>query len=92
MSITFLLTINSTSIRIIRMKTVSFSLDEETALGIESLAKQTKSSKSDIVRSMYARMRLEKTLEEMQAQAAPLLKRLGLETEDDVAAYAKSKA
>jgi hypothetical protein len=37
-------------------------------------------------------MRLEKTLEEMQAQAAPLLKRLGLETEDDVAAYAKSKA
>jgi hypothetical protein len=74
------------------MKTVSFSLDEETAQGIEALAKQTKSSRSDVVRSMYARMRLEKTLEEMQAQAAPLLKRLGLETEDDVAAYAKSKA
>lgn len=74
------------------MKTVSFSLDEETASGIKSLAKQTKSSQSDIVRSMYARIRLEKTLEEMQAQAAPLLKRLGLETEDDVAAYAKTKA
>jgi len=74
------------------MKTVSFSLDEETAQGIEALAKQSKLSRSDIVRSMYARMRLEKTLEEMQAQAAPLLKKLGLETEDDVATYIKSKA
>ncbi|HVC35891.1 MAG TPA: hypothetical protein VNE40_00385 [Candidatus Dormibacteraeota bacterium] len=73
------------------MKTVSYSLDEETALGIKALAKQMKSSQSDIVRSMYARMRLEKTLEEMEEQAAPLLKRLGLETEDDVATYAKSK-
>ena len=74
------------------MKTVSFSLDEETVQGIEALAKQAKLSRSDIVRSMYARMRLEKTLEEMQSQAAPLLKKLGLETEDDIAAYSKSKA
>jgi hypothetical protein len=74
------------------MKTVSFSLDEDTAQGIAALAKQAKLSRSDIVRSMYARMRLEKTFEEMQAQAAPLLKRLGLETEDDVVAYSKSKA
>jgi hypothetical protein len=40
---------------------------------------------------MYARIRLEKTLEDFQAQAAPLLEKLGLETEDGVAAYAKSK-
>jgi hypothetical protein len=73
------------------MKTVSFSLDEETADGIESLAKQAKVSKSDIVRSMYARMRLEKSLEELQAKATPLLEKLGLYTEDDIAAYAKSK-
>jgi metal-responsive CopG/Arc/MetJ family transcriptional regulator len=72
------------------MKTVSFSLDEETAQGIEALAKQAKLSRSDIVRSMYARMRLEKTFEEMQAQAMPLLKKLGLETEDDIVAYSKS--
>ena len=74
------------------MKTVSFSLDEETAQGIEELAKQSKLSKSDIVRTMYSRIRLEKTFEEMQEQAAPLLKRLGLESEDDIAAYSKSKA
>ena len=74
------------------MRTVSFSLDEETVDGIELLAKQSKVSKSDIVRSMYARMRLEKSLEELQTKAAPLLEKLGLYTEDDIAAYAKSKA
>lgn len=73
------------------MKTISFSLDEETNQGIEVLAKQAKMSKSDVVRSMYARMRLEKTFEEMQAQAAPLLEKLGLDTEDDIAAYSHSE-
>jgi len=73
------------------MVTVSFSLDEDTVKGIDNLAKQSKLSRSDVVRSMYARMRLEKTLEEMEAQAAPLLKKLGLETEDDIANYSKSK-
>ena len=73
------------------MRTVSFSLDEETAEGIEILAKQSKVSKSDIVRSLYARMRLEKSLEELQVKASPLLEKLGLHTEDDIATYAKSK-
>lgn len=74
------------------MKTVSFSLDEETVEGIEALAKQSKVSRSDIVRSLYSRMRLEKGLEELQTKAAPALEKLGLHTEDDIAAYAKSKA
>lgn len=74
------------------MKTASFSIDEETDKGITELAKQSKISRSDVVRSMYARIRLEKTFEEMQAQAEPVLKKLGLETEDDIAAYIKSKA
>lgn len=73
------------------MRTVSYSLDEETVEGIEALAKQSKMSKSDVVRSLYARMRLEKGLEELQTRAAPLLEKLGLFTEDDIAAYAKSK-
>jgi metal-responsive CopG/Arc/MetJ family transcriptional regulator len=72
------------------MKTVSYSLDEETAMGIDALAKQSKISRSDVVRSMYARMRLEKTFEEMQAQAQPLLSKLGLESEDDIAVYIKT--
>ncbi len=73
------------------MKTVSYSLDDETAEGIKTLAKKSKMSSSDVVRSMYARMHLDNTLEEMQFQAAPLLEKLGLNSEDDVAAYAKSK-
>jgi hypothetical protein len=73
------------------MKTVSFSLDEETVDGIEVLARQSKLSRSDVVRSMYARMRLEESFEDLQTKAAPLLDRLGLSTEDDIAAYAKSK-
>ena len=73
------------------MKTVSYSLDEETAEGIEALAKQSKVSRSDIVRSLYARVRLENSLEELQTKAAPLLQKLELYTEDDIAAYAKSK-
>ena len=74
------------------MKTVSFSIDEDTDQGITLLAKQTKMSRSDVVRSMYARLRLEKTFEEMQAQAKPLLTKLGLNSEDDIAAYSKTKS
>ncbi len=74
------------------MKTVSFSLDEETERGIDAIAKQAKMSRSDVVRSMYARLKLEKTFEEMQAQAAPMLDRLGLQTEDAIAAYGKAES
>jgi hypothetical protein len=73
------------------MRTVSFSLVEETVEGIDALAKASKISKSDVVRSLYARMRLEKSLEELQAKAAPVLEKLGLVSEDDIAAYSKSK-
>lgn len=90
MLIGFLLTNNIVSIRINSMKTVSFSLDEETDKGIAEIAKKSKISRSDVVRSMYARIRLERTFEEMQAQAEPMLKKLGLETEDDIAKYIKS--
>ncbi len=74
------------------MKTVSFSLDEETEQGIAAMAKQSKSSRSDVVRSMYARIRLEKTFEQMQAQAEPLLAKLGLDSEDDIASFSKRKS
>jgi hypothetical protein len=73
------------------MKTVSFSLDEETENGIAALAKQSKLSRSDVVRSMYTRMQLENTFEEMQAQAELLLIKLELETEADIAAYSRIK-
>jgi|GEM_PF-2309048 hypothetical protein len=73
------------------MKTVSFSIDEDTDKGISLMAQQSKMSRSNIVRSMYARLRLEKTFEELQAQAEPLLAKLGLDSEDDIALYSKTK-
>jgi hypothetical protein len=87
-----LLTNNSITNIIKSMKTVSYSLDEETAEGIKEIARKSKVSSSDVVRSMYYRMELENTLESMRLQAVPLLERLGLNTEDDVVAYANSKA
>jgi hypothetical protein len=74
------------------MKTVSYSLDDETAAGIKDIARKSKMSSSDVVRSMYTHMHLDNTLQEMQSQAASLLAKLGLDTEDDVANYAKSTA
>jgi len=73
------------------MKTVSYSLDEETAAGIETLAKQAKMSRSDVVRQLYARMQLEQSLDTIATAAAPTLQRLGLMTDDDIAAYIKTK-
>jgi len=73
------------------MKTVSYSLDEETANGIKMLAEKSKMSSSDIVRSMYTRMHLDNTFDEMELRVAPLLEKLGLNSEDEIAVYAKSK-
>ncbi len=73
------------------MKTVSYSLDDETAEGIKTLAKKSKMSSSDVVRFMYTRMHLDNTLEEMQLRAAQLLEKFELNSEDDIAEYAKSK-
>ncbi len=87
-----LLTIDKITINIKNMKTTSFSLDEETNQGITDLAQKSKMSRSDIVRSMYARIRLEKTFEQMQAQAEPWLAKLGMESEDDIAAFTKRKS
>ena len=74
------------------MQTVSFSLDKDTVEGISSLATQTKQSKSDIVRSMYARIRLEKTFEEFEAEATYLLRKLKLTTEDEIANYGSKRS
>lgn len=75
------------------MKTVSFSLDDETWRGIEALAKAAKMSRSEVVRAMYTRMRLEKKLEETQAQAAPQVRQQlgsqGALSEDDLARYTR---
>jgi predicted transcriptional regulator len=69
------------------MITVSISLDEETKQDIDQMAKESGKSRSDIIRETFAYHRLEKTMAKLRMQAEPLLKELGLETEEDIAAY-----
>lgn len=69
--------------------TVSFSLDQETKQAIDQLAKDSKKSRSDVIRDMFARYRLEQSMLRLQAEAEPILQKLGLETEEDIAQYVK---
>ncbi len=71
------------------MTTISISLYEKTKHDIDRLAKEAGKSRSDIIRETFARYRLKQTMHKIQAEAAPILTRLGLETEEDIAKYVK---
>lgn len=72
------------------MITISISLDEQTKNELDSLTKELRTSRSDLIRDMFTRYRLQKKLEEIEATAGPVLRKLGLETEDDIAKYSKT--
>jgi metal-responsive CopG/Arc/MetJ family transcriptional regulator len=72
------------------MATISISLDDQTKQELDSISKQLRTTRSDVIRDMFVRYRLQKKLEEIEASAGPVLRKLGLETEDDIAKYAKS--
>lgn len=71
------------------MTTISISLDEKTKQDIDRLAKEARTSRSDIVREVFARYRLKQTMHKIQTEAKPILEKLGLETEEDIAKYVK---
>jgi predicted transcriptional regulator len=71
------------------MTTVSISLDEKTKQDIDRLAKEMRKSRSDVIRELFAYRRLERSMDRLQAEAAPILEKLGLETEEDIARYVK---
>ncbi len=70
------------------MVTVSFSLDTETKDTLDRLAKNSRKNRSDIMRDMLAWYRLKFTVDQMQAEAMPLLRHLELETDEQIAEYA----
>lgn len=72
------------------MTTISISVDDQTKRDLEVLTKELGATRSDVIRDMFVRYRLQKKLEEIEASAGPVLRKLGLETEDDIAAYAKT--
>ncbi|HLB66616.1 MAG TPA: ribbon-helix-helix protein, CopG family [Candidatus Saccharimonadales bacterium] len=72
------------------MTTISISLDEETKQDIDRMAKAAKVSRSDIVRNMFTLYRLDKSLEKLQDAAAPKLRALEIETEQELYDYLES--
>jgi predicted transcriptional regulator len=70
------------------MATISISLDDQSKEQLDQIAKKTNRSRSDVVRDMVAWYELKATTDAMQQKAAPLLRRLGLETDEQIAAYA----
>jgi predicted transcriptional regulator len=70
------------------MTTISISLNDRTKQQLDMIAEKTNRSRSDVVRDMVAWYELKATVDAMQQQATPLLRRFGLETDEQIAAYA----
>jgi hypothetical protein len=72
------------------MTTISFSVEDDIKKSFDKWAKRAKKSKSDIFRDMVRTYEFEETLDEIQQKAAPILKELGIETEDQLYEYLES--
>lgn len=72
------------------MTTISISLDNHSKQQLDKIAKETKRSRSDVVRDMVSWYELKLTTDAMQQKAIPLLRRLGLETDEQIAEYASN--
>jgi hypothetical protein len=70
------------------MTTISISLDDQSKKQLDRIAETTNRSRSDVVRDMVAWYELKLTTDLMQQKTAPLLKRLGLESDDQISEYA----
>lgn len=70
------------------MTTISISLDDDSKKQLDHIAQQMKRSRSDVVRDMVAWYNLKLAADAMQQQTAPFLRKLGLETDEQIAAYA----
>ncbi len=70
------------------MTTISLSLDDHSKQQLDMIAQETNRSRSDVVRDMVAWYQLKVTVDAMQQKATPLLRKLGLETDEQIAEYA----
>ena len=70
------------------MTTISLSLDDNSKQQLDIIARQTNRSRSDVVRDMVSWYQLKVTVDAMQQKATPLLRKLGLETDEQIAEYA----
>lgn len=69
------------------MTTVSFSVERDVIEDLDKRAAKERRSRSDIFRDMYRSYQFNKALEDIQAATAPIARKLGIETDDDVFRY-----
>lgn len=69
------------------MTTISFSVEDDIKKSFDTWAKRTKKSKSDILRDMVRTYQFTEALDEIQQAAEPMLRELGIETEEQLYEY-----
>lgn len=72
------------------MSTISFSVEDDIKKSFNKWAKRDKKSKSDVFRDMVRTYEFNEVMDEMQQKAAPILKELGIETEEQLSEYLES--
>lgn len=70
---------------------MTFSMSEDVKQDITRISKQQQSSKSAVFRDMYRAYKFDKSLSEIQTEGRAIALKLGIETDDDVVDYIKSK-
>lgn len=72
------------------MTTISFSVEDELKRSFNKWAKKAHKSKSDILRDVVRTYEFNEALDTIQEESVPILKELGIETEDDLYEYLES--
>jgi|HubBroStandDraft_4_1064222.scaffolds.fasta_scaffold44035_2 predicted transcriptional regulator len=72
------------------MTTISFSVEDDVKKSFDTWAKRAKKSKSDILRDMVRSYQFSEALDEIQRGTEPILKELGIETEEQLYEYLES--
>jgi metal-responsive CopG/Arc/MetJ family transcriptional regulator len=72
------------------MTTISFSVEDDIKKRFDKWATRDKKSKSDVFRDMVKTYEFNEDMDKIQQAAAPVLKSLGIETEDQLYEYLES--
>jgi predicted transcriptional regulator len=70
---------------------MTFSMSEDVKQDIDRIAKREQRSKSAVFRDMYRSYKFGQALDNIQAAARSTAIKLGIETDDDVVDYVKSR-
>ena len=72
------------------MTTISFSVEENVKKSFDKWAKRNNKSKSDILRDIVRAYEFNEAISDLQEKSVPILKDLGIKTEEDLMEYLES--